>query len=252
MAHLSNKIVVETPKPPKIITPPTPSVIVPKKYDFEPEMVFVKGGIFKMGSNNNELEKPIHEVSLNDFHIGKFPVIQAQWQAVMGNNPSRFKGDDLPVDQVSWDDIQVFIEKINAKTNKKYCLPTEAEWEFAARGGTQSQGFTYSGNNELKEVGWFSENAGSKTYPVGQLKSNELGIYDMSGNVWEWCNDWYGSYNNGSHTDPKGAASGTNRVFRGGSWDCTPENCRSAYRYYSMPANRGNGGLGFRLALSSF
>jgi formylglycine-generating enzyme len=250
MADLSN--IVETSKPPKIITPPTPSVIMPKKYDFEPEMVFVKGGTFKMGGNNNEREKPIHEVSLSDFHIGKFPVIQAQWQAVMGNNPSHFKGDNLPVEQVSWEDIQIFLEKINAKTNKKYCLPTEAEWEFAARGGIESQGFEYSGSNDLKEVGWFSENSGSKTHAVGQLKPNELGIYDMSGNVWEWCSDWYDEnyYKNSPSSNPKGAASGSNRVFRGGGWVRNPGLCRSANRSINAPANRRNS-LGFRLALSS-
>jgi formylglycine-generating enzyme len=239
---------LETPKPPQIITPP--SIIIPKKFDFEPEMVFVEGGIFKMGSNREGREKPIHNVTLSDFYIGKFPIIQSQWQAIMGNNPSHFKGENLPVEQVSWDDIQEFSEKINAKTNKKYHLPTEAEWEFAARGGNKSRGFEYSGSNELKKVAWFFENSESKTHPVGQLKPNELGIYDMSGNVWEWCNDLHEAYNAAAVINPKGASMGFNRVNRGGSWYDSEEYCRSGFRFYNAPALRGSY-LGFRLALSS-
>jgi formylglycine-generating enzyme len=232
----------------KIITPPTPSVILPKKFDFEPEMVFVKGGMYKMGSE--KYEKPVHNVTLSDFYIGKFPVIQAQWQVIMGVNPSRFKGDNLPVEQVSWADIQTFLEKINTKTSREYRLPTEAEWEFAARGGTKNQGFDYSGSNYLKEVAWFYKKSGGKTHPVGELEPNELGIYDMSGNVQEWCNDWLGEYNSNAITNPAGANTGSARVFRGGSWDSGPFFCRSSDRSGNTPTLRRDD-LGFRLAISS-
>jgi formylglycine-generating enzyme required for sulfatase activity len=233
---------------------------VSKKFDFEPEMVLVKGGKFKMGCDDMyDWEKPIHDVTLSDFYIGKFPVIQSQWQAVMGINPSHFKGDNLPVENVSWDDIQAFLEKLNAKTDKKYRLPTEAEWEFAARGGIKSQGFLYSGSDELKEVAWFKENAENKTHPVGQLKPNELDIYDMSGNVWEWCNDWFADYVAAAVTNPAGPASPERlsgfatgfhgRVNRGGSWCYHPVDCRSTYRINSASAFR-NSPFGFRLAMS--
>jgi hypothetical protein len=234
MEGLLNKITIETPKPPKIIAPLTPSVIIPKKLDFEPDMVFVKGGTFKMGSDKYDFEQPVHDVTLTDFHIGKFPITQYQWQTVMGNNPSHHKGDNLPVENVSWELTQVFIEKINAKTIKKYRLPTEAEWEFAARGGTKSQGFDFSGSNYLKSVAWFSENSDNITHRVGQLKPNELSIYDMSGNVWEWCNDWFGAYNDNAVTNPTGSATGISRVLRGGSWFNYAENCRSSLRYSTV------------------
>jgi formylglycine-generating enzyme required for sulfatase activity len=247
MQDLLSKISIETPKPPKIITPPTPSVILPKKFDFEPDMVLVKGGTFKMGSE--KYEKPVHDVTLSDFYIGKFPVIQAQWQVIMGVNPSRFKGDNLPVEQVSWADIQTFLEKINTKTSREYRLPTEAEWEFAARGGTKNQGFDYSGSNGLKEVAWFYKKSGGKTHPVGELEPNELGIYDMSGNVQEWCNDWLGEYNSNAITNPAGANTGSARVFRGGSWDSGPFFCRSSDRSGNTPTLRRHD-LGFRLAIS--
>ena len=207
---------------------------------YEPEMVSVKGGTF-----NRDKQK----VTLSDFSIGKYPITQKQWQNIMGDNPSRFKGETLPVEQVSWDDCQAFIKKLNEKTGKKYRLPTEAEWEFAARGGTKSKGFKYAGSNDLKEVAWFSENSENKTHPVGLNEANELGIHDLSGNVWEWCEDWYGAYTEGSVTNPKGAETGSERVYRGGSWAYSAEHCRVAFRNSYTPAYR-NGNLGFRLVSS--
>ncbi|MBQ3247459.1 MAG: SUMF1/EgtB/PvdO family nonheme iron enzyme, partial [Alistipes sp.] len=172
------------------------------------EMVFVKGGTFTMGataeqgSDADSDEKPAHSVTVSNFYIGKYEVTQAQWEAVMGKNPSRFKGDNLPVERVSWNDIQKFIEKLNAKTGKRYRLPTEAEWEYAARGGNQSKGYKYSGSNDIGSVAWYTDNSSSPTHPVGQKQPNELGLYDMSGNVYEWCSDWHGSYSSGSQTNP--------------------------------------------------
>ncbi len=227
-------------KKPKVDSIP---IVVPKKFDFEPDMVLVNAGTF-----NRESQK----VTLtNDFSIGKYPVTQAQWQAVMGNNPSHFKGGTLPVEQVSWDDCQAFIDKLNEKTGKKYRLPTEAEWEFAARGGNQSDGYDYSGSNNADEVAWYRDNSENKTHPVGTKKANELGIHDMSGNVWEWCEDWYGDYESSATViDTTGALKGSHRVFRGGSWSNYPEYCRSTYRRNRTPTF-GSNRLGFRLAISS-
>ena len=167
----------------------------------------------------------------------------------MGNNPSHFKGDDLPVENVSWDDAQEFITKLNSLTGKAYRLPTEAEWEFAARGGVQSKGYLYAGSNDLKTVGWYWKNSGGQTHPIGTKKPNELGLYDMSGNVWEWCNDWYGDYPTEPQVNPTGLDSGTYRVHRGGSWYSTAQYCRSAYRNYWLPDHRDFFN-GFRLALA--
>jgi formylglycine-generating enzyme len=240
---------------PKIITPPTPAIIIPtKKLDFEPDLIFVEGGTFKMGSNDYDDEKPIHDVRLDSFYMGKYPITQAQWKTIMGNNPSHFKGDNLPVEQVSWEDTKLFLEKLNQKvpTNLqrgKYRLPTEAEWEYAARGGNKSQGYTYSGSNDIDEVAWYDKNSGNKAHEVGTKKANELGIYDMSGNVWEWCEDWYGTYENEAQTNPRGADRGSNRVSRGGGWLYNPQDCRATNRYDLSPTGRDNG-LGFRVALS--
>ena len=208
---------------------------------FEPELIYVKGGTFIRESQ---------KVTLSDFSIGKYPITQAEWQAVMGNNPSHFKGDDrYPVENVNWDDCQEFIKKLNEKAGKKYRLPTEAEWEFAARGGNQSKGYEYSGSNTLDEVAWYFANSDSKTHPVGTKKANELGIHDMSGNVWEWCNDWYGDYSTKDVIDPKGAEKGADRVNRGGGWYNYAQSCRVAYRCYSTPTFRFNN-LGFRVIFS--
>ncbi len=218
--------------------------------DLSIEMVFVKGGTFTMGSNDGEDdEKPTHQVTLSDFYIGKYEVTQKQWQAVMGSNPSYFKDcDNCPVEQVSWNDVQNFIKELNQKTGKNYRLPTEAEWEYAARGGVSTSSTTYSGSNNIDEVAWYTSNSGSKTHPVGQKKSNELGIYDMSGNVWEWCKDWYGYYSSGSQANPQGASSGSYRVFRGGSWSLNYDDCRVANRYGLYYPDGYSHIVGFRLS----
>ena len=219
--------------------------------NFEPEMIFVQGGTFLMGSPESEAgrwnDERQHEVTLHDFYIGKYPVTQAQWVAVMGNNPSHFKGDDLPVENVSWNDTQEFIQKLNDLTGKAYRLPTEAEWEFAARGGTQSKGYLYAGSDDLNEVAWWYKNSNSRTRPVGRKKPNELGLHDMSGNVWQWCNDWYGDYPAEPQINPTGPDSGELRVHRGGSWINVAQYCRSAYRNVNEPTLRYYS-IGFRLA----
>ncbi|WP_052324551.1 SUMF1/EgtB/PvdO family nonheme iron enzyme [Haliscomenobacter hydrossis] len=220
-------------------------------------LVLVKGGTFTMGCTSEQgsdcydWEKPAHQVRVNDFHIGKYEVTQAQWRKVMGSDPPNlnFKGcDQCPVERVSWEDIQEFLRKLNAQTGKKYRLPTEAEWEYAARGGNQNNSYKYAGSNTLSEVAWFTDNSDSKTHPVGTKKANELGLYDMSGNVWEWCQDWYGGYSSNIQTNPTGAGSGFNRVFRGGGWSYGARNCRVSDRGNYTPTDRFYN-LGFRLAL---
>lgn len=221
---------------------------------FNIEMVFVQGGTFKMGSFNRESEsneKPVHNVTLSDFSIGKYPVTQKQWQAIMDDNPSFFKDcDNCPVENVSWNDIQDFLQKLNHKTGKNYRLPTEAEWEYAAMGGNKSRGFRFSGSNSIDDVAWYNHNSGYKTHPVGQKQSNELGLFDMSGNVWEWCSDWYGAdyYQIKPTTNPQGPSAGPDRVNRGGSWRSDPQYCRPSYRGYYTPGERRTN-LGFRLVL---
>jgi formylglycine-generating enzyme required for sulfatase activity len=214
-----------------------------------PEMVFVQGGTFQMGSNSGtSSEKPVHQVTVSDFYIGKFEVTQKQWVAIMGSNPSYFKDcDDCPVEHVSWNDIQEFLQKLNAKTGQNYRLPSEAEWEYAARGGNKSKGYTYSGSNSFDDVAWVKSNSGSTTHPVGMKQPNELGIYDMSGNVWEWCNDWYDKkyYQTGSSFNPKGPSIGTERSLRSGSFYYNENLCRTTFRYGNSPGSRGSDG--FRL-----
>jgi formylglycine-generating enzyme required for sulfatase activity len=226
-------------------------VVASGRKSFEPEMVFVEGGRFMMGSNSGYGdEKPVHEVELSSFYIGKYEVTQAQWQAVMGTNPSHFKDcDHCPVEQVSWNDAQEFIDKLNQKTGKKYRLPTEAEWEYAARGGAKSKGYLYSGGNDVGNVAWFTDNSGSKTHSAGAKQANELLIFDMSGNVWEWCSDWYGSYSGTFQRNPQGASSGQDRVLRGGSWNDKASYCHVTFRFGNYPDIR-NFNCGFRLVLS--
>ena len=219
------------------------------------DMVKVEVGSFKMGATSEmqnpwDDEKPVHKVILtNDYYIGKYEVTQALWQAVMGSNPSNFKGDDLPVENVSWKDCQKFIAKLNRMTGRKFRLPTEAEWEYAARGGRKSRGYQYSGSSNISDVAWYKENSESTTHPVGTKQANELGIFDMSGNAWEWCQDWYSSYGKSSQANPTGAVSGLYRVIRGGSWYCSSRDSRSSFRSYIAPDYR-NGYFGLRLVLS--
>ena len=219
--------------------------------ELKDEMVYIKGGTFNMGSNNGESdEKPVHRVTLSDFYICKYEVTQKQWKAVMGSNPSKLKGDNLTVEIVSWNNIQEFLRKLNAKTGGNFRLPTEAEWEYAARGGSRSAHYKYAGSNNAGDVAWYSGNSGRKTHAVGQKRANELGLYDMSGNVWEWCSDWYDSnyYTNSSSNNPKGPSSGSFRVLRGGSWYYEQDDVRTANRSYNIPGSRFFGNGGFRLA----
>ena len=216
------------------------------------DMVAIKGGTFSMGSNDGDSdEKPIHTVTLSDFYMGKTEVTQAQWVAVMGSNPSWFKGDNLPVETVSWDDVQIFLGKFNAKTGKTYRLPTEAEWEYAAGG---SVGQKWPGTNNESSLGnyaWYDANSNDTTHAVGAKQPNSLGLYDMGGNVWEWCSDWYSAdyYANSPQTNPKGASTGSGRVLRGGSWNGHASYCRVSFRFCSYPDYRYYS-YGFRLVCS--
>jgi formylglycine-generating enzyme required for sulfatase activity len=185
-------------------------------------MVFVEGGTFMMGSEDGyDSEKPAHRVTLDSFEIGKYPVTQAQWQAVMGSNPSHFKSNPQhPVEMVSWNEVQEFIKKLDSMTDEHYRLPTEAEWEYAARGGKKSKGYRYAGSNDAAEVAWYDGNSRKNTQPVGQKKPNELGLYDMSGNVYEWCLDFYDEdyYKKSPTRNPMNNNETTFKVLRGGSW----------------------------------
>ena len=220
------------------------------------KMVYVSGGSFNMGATSEQGsdavsdEKPAHRVTVSDYYIGQTEVTQALWKAVMGNNPSNWKNDNLPVESVSWNDCQTFIEKLNSLTGRTFRLPAEAEWEFASRGGNNSRGYKYSGSNYLGDVAWYTENSNGKTHAVATKQANELGIYDMSGNVWEWCSDWYDSnyYKNSDSNNPRGAYTGSYRVFRGGCWLNIARYCRVSDRSCSTPDFRGSG-LGLRLAL---
>ena len=212
------------------------------------KMVYVIGGTFQMGSTTGESdEKPVHSVTVGSFSIGETEVTQALWKAVMGSNPSYFEGDNLPVEMVSWNDCQTFIKKLNELTGETFRLPTEAEWEYAAKGGNKSKGYTYSGSNTIADVAWYRGNSDNETHAVATKSPNELGIYDMSGNVWEWCQDWYGSYSSSAQTNPTGPSSGSDRVFRGGFWYSYASYCRSAFRYSLAPSS-GTCDLGLRLA----
>ncbi len=212
------------------------------------EMVNLPGGEFTMGSELYNDEKPLHKVRVSPFAIGKYAVTQAQWKAAMGKNPSRFKGDDLPVENVSWNDVAEFLKKVD----NGFHLPTEAEWEYAARAGTETEYCFGDDEKLLGEYAWFSDNSGSKTHPVGEKKPNQFGLYDMHGNVWEWCSDWYGRdyyaecQQQGVVTDPPGPSSGSYRVIRGGGWDDNAVGCRSALRGNDAPDDHDDI-LGFRL-----
>ena len=209
-------------------------------------MVFVDGGTFMMGSNDIDAsgdEKPVHQVTLSSYSIGETEVTQELWEVVMGSNPSRFKGGKRPVERVKWEEIQDFIYQLNVLTGKNFRLPTEAEWEFAARGGNRSKDYKYSGSNEFDEVAWYCYNSGDATHDVGQKEPNELGLYDMSGNVYEYCQDWYGDYIRNSMLNPKGPSSGKYHVVRGGCWALTEHASRVSDR------DKGSYVLGDRIGL---
>ena len=218
------------------------------------EMVYVEGGTFDMGATTEQGsdaysgEKPVHSVTLSGYYIGKCEVTQDLWEAVMGSNPSNFKGAQNPVESVSWNDCQEFVSRLNSLTGKNFRLPTEAEWEYAARGGNKSRHYKYSGSDNIGNVAWHAGNSGSSTHAVGTKTANELGIYDMSGNVWEWCSDWYGGYSAGAQTNPQGPSSDSCRVLRGGSWGNDARGCRVSNRNLSGPGN-SNGHSGLRLVL---
>ncbi len=227
---------------------------------FYNEMIFVAGSTFTMGCTSQQEndcwdnEKPANQVTVGDFFIGRTPVTQRQWRTVMGNNPSHFTGNyDHPVERVSWNDVQDFLKRLNEKTGKihgkNYRLPTEAEWEYAARGGRSSRGYKYPGSNDIEDVGWYNDNSRGTTRPVGNKRPNELGLLDMCGNVWEWCQDWFGSYTPGPKVNPAGPQSGTNKVARGGSWSSHARSSRTSSRGSYNPGARSNGN-GFRLVLS--
>jgi len=224
------------------------------KKNYNPCMIFIEGGTFHMGSMDIEAdndERPVIEVTINSFYIGKYEITQSEWMSLMGKNPSFFKKNDCPVECVSWYEVEEFINKLNTKTGKKYRLPTEAEWEYAARGGKYSKRFKFSGNNDIHAVAWFKINSYGQTHPVGLKEPNELGIYDMTGNVHEWCNGWYDSTYHvlNPNINPQGSDSGNFRIFRGGSWYSDKKYCRVANRNYNSPDIK-NFSLGFRLAES--
>lgn len=211
-------------------------------------MVYVSGGTFIMGGDESSDQTPTHSVTLSSYYICKYEVTQALWRAVMGSNPSKFKGDNLPVEQVSWNDCQTFINRLNNYTGRNFRLPTEAEWEFAARGGNYSRHYKYSGSNNLDDVAWHGDNS-DRTHPVGTKRPNELGLYDMSGNVFEWCSDWYGTYSSYSQTNPTGPDSGSYCINRGGAFAYGASRHRSTDRSYSTPDTYYYF-LGLRLVLS--
>ena len=231
------------------------------------KMVFVEGGTFQMGSySGGNDEQPVHNVTVSDYYMGEFEVTQAFWQEVMGttvyqqrdkantSGSMRGVGANYPMYYVNHIEAEEFCGRLNQRfrgqlpAGYSFALPTEAEWEYAARGGNKTNAYTYAGSNYLSDVGWYTDNSSGSTHAVGMKRANELGLYDMSGNVYEWCADWYGSYGSSSQTNPRGPASGSNRVLRGGSWYNLASNCRAANRISGSPGDRDNS-YGFRLAL---
>ena len=218
------------------------------------KMVAVEGGTFTMGATSEQGsdadsdESPTHKVTLSSYSIGETEVTQELWKAVMGSNPSYFSGNQNPVESVSWNDCQTFITKLNQLTGKKFRLPTEAEWEYAARGGNKSKGYKYAGSKTIGDVAWYTSNSSSETHPVKQKAANELGLYDMSGNVYEWCQNRYSSYSSSALTNPTGPSSGSYRVNRGGCWVSSAKNCRVSNRGSDTPSNSYSY-IGLRLAL---
>jgi formylglycine-generating enzyme required for sulfatase activity len=246
----------ENPAP---VPKPTPAPS-PAKRDFTEtatgasfSMKFISGNSFSMGSNDGESdEKPVHTVRVSDFHMGKYEVTFAEYDKFC-DATSREKPSDAgwgrgnrPVINVSWDDATAYCKWLSSTTGKSYRLPTEAEWEYSARGG---QNYKYAGSDDWNAVAWNGANSDSKTHPVGQKQANGFGLYDMSGNVWEWCSDWKRDYSSRTETNPTGAATGSGRVYRGGSWFSGASSCRASSRYDGAPAYRDSH-LGFRLVLS--
>ncbi|MBF0185500.1 MAG: formylglycine-generating enzyme family protein [Magnetococcales bacterium] len=222
------------------------------------EFILIPAGRFLMGTpfaaDVSEDEMPQHEVIISrPFYLGRYEVKQAEWEAVMRSNPSEFKGADRPVESVSWEEVREFIGKLNERAaTDLYRLPSEAEWEYAARAGTTTSRYWGDGNEALEQHAWFAGNAGKRSRPVGQLQANPWGLYDMLGNVWEWCQDWYSpkSYSNGTVTDPRGPSDGASRVLRGGGWNNYASHIRAAYRFELNPAHRRRN-LGLRLVMEA-
>ena len=231
----------------------------------EIEMIYVKGGTFRMGATEEQeddaydREKPVHEVTLSDYYISKVEVTQGLWEKVMGTtiHEQRIKagysstygvGSDYPMYYVNWEEAQEFCTRLGQLTGKNYALPTEAQWEYAARGGVKSRGYKYSGSNTIGNVAWYDDNSSESTHPVGTKQPNELGLYDMSGNVWEWCSDWDGYYSSESQSNPTGPSTGSIRVLRGGSWYYDAGYCRVSNRFSDDPSYR-NYNYGFRVVL---
>lgn len=240
----------------------TPQNYVENVEGLNMKMVYVEGGTFQMGATSEQNgegyddEKPVHSVTLESYYIAECEVTQEQWQKIMGSTihqqaskagySTKGVGNDYPMYYVSWHEAQAFCQELSALTGKTYCLPTEAQWEYAARGGKQSKGYKYSGSYAIDAVAWYDSNSGSTNHPVKGKRANELGLYDMSGSVWEWCSDWYGSYSSSSQNNPTGASSGEYRVLRGGSWNYRARSCRVSYRNDNTPSNR-NYNYGFRV-----
>ena len=224
-------------------------------------MIFVDGGTYLAGAQKTDLsgdnydpqayqvESPVHKVTVSGFYISQYEVSQAQWSVAMGNNPSAVQDENLPVTDVSWNDVQNFLLVLNERTGKDYRLPTEAEWEFAAKGGTASRLFKYSGSSVLGACGWFYSNSNSVVHAIGTKGPNELDIYDMSGNIREWCSDWFGYYSVSPIEDPQGPDNGSMKVNRGGSWSTPAVNCRNSYRHTDYSDGRASD-LGFRIAIN--
>lgn len=218
------------------------------------DMVKVEGGTFTMGATPEqgedafEDEMPAHKVTLSNFSIGRYPITQDQWEAVMGNNPSHFKGEKLPVESVSWFDCQEFAKKLSEMTGRHFRLPTEAEWEYAARGGKKGKRYKFSGGHILEQIGWYNENSGNTSHEVGKKSPNELGLYDMSGNIWEWVQDWKGDFTEDDQVNPTGPETGIERVCRGGGWNREIDRARVSYRGDDQPTLRYCS-LGLRIAL---
>ena len=257
----SGKVVVDDPKQPHVVSAllkreGEDRLVTVGSVTFT--MIPVKGGTFQMGATKEQTgearkdEKPVHTVTLDNFQIGETEVSQALWREVMGSNPSTYKGNDLPVTNVTWEDCQEFIKKLNERTGKQFRLPTEAEWEFAARGGTASKGYMFSGSDEVRSVAWHNRDSNrdrhNGPYAIKSKDPNELGIYDMSGNVNEWCQDWFGDYTADPQTNPQGPATGKEHVYRGGSWWYYGMSCRVSRRNSGVKDVRGV--IGLRLAMS--